>query len=157
MQSIATVIEKLKTTFVPQYIEPIPNAPDLPLDINPEDALVVIKTGNCYRVDDLKGKQTFVVSKAADGVVYCSCPEGKEKEHCIHKLQVIKEAKKLKKLRADECTKRRIAANMSSYIHRLRQIVSAYERSGDTQNYTYAHYRGKLSGLKLVLRIIIES
>lgn len=157
MQSIATVIEKLKTTFVPQYIEPIPNATDLPLDINPEDAFVVTKVGRAYRVDDLKGKQTFVVSKAADGIVYCSCPNGKEESHCPHKLQVIKEAKRLKRMRADESAKRRIAANMSMYIHRLRQIVTKYERSGDTNNYTYAHYKGKLSGLKLVLRLIIES
>jgi len=155
MHLISDVIEQLKERYIQP--QPPPPEPELTEFINPSDALVVVKVGRCYKVDDLKGKQTFVVSKAADGIVYCSCPEGKEKEHCLHKLQVIKEAKKLKKLRADECTKRRIAANMSSYIHRLRQIVSAYERSGDTQNYTYAHYRGKLSGLKLVLRIIIES
>ncbi len=159
MEAIKSVIETLKEKyhFQQPVLEPIPNAPDLPADINSEDLLVVTKVGRAYRVDDLKARKSFTVCKAADGVVYCSCPQGKEKEHCQHKLQVIKEAKKLKKLRDDESAKKRIAANMSMYIYRLRHIVTTYERNGDTHNYTYAHYKGKLSGLRLVLRIVIES
>ena len=155
MHLISDVIEQLKERYIQP--QPPPPEPELTEFINPSDALVVVKVGRCYRVDDLKRKQTFVVSKAADGVVYCSCPQGKEKEHCQHKLQVIKEARILKKMRADESLKRRIGANMGMYISRLRQIVQDYERRGDTRNSTYNYYRGKLSGLKLVLRIIIEA
>lgn len=157
MQSIATVIEKLKTTFIPQYIEPIPNAPDLPADIiNNEESLVVIRTKKGYRVEDLLNKESFTVCKV-NNTVYCSCPVGKSKEHCRHKLEVIKEAKRLKRMRADESAKHRIGANMSMYIARIRQIVKDYERRGDTRNSSYNYYKGKLSGLKLVLRLIIEA
>ena len=159
METIKSVIEKLshKQPWLQQYIEPIPNLPDhsVPIEL-PEKLLVVTKVKNAYRVDNLKESKSYVVSKVGK-TVYCSCDRGKETVHCEHKLEVWKEAKRLQKLRVDECIKRKIAANMSSYIHRLRQIVSAYERSGDTQNSTYSYYKGKLSGLKLVLRIVIEA
>ncbi len=157
MQAIKEIIDQLKTTFI-QPVEPIPNAPDLPehLNLSVENTLVVIKIKNAYRVDNLQESKSYVVSKVGK-TVYCSCDRGKDPVHCEHKIEVWKEAKRLQKLRADESTKKRIAANMSSYIHRLRQIVSSYERSGDTQNSTYSYYKGKLSGLKLVLRIIIEA
>jgi len=153
MHTINEVIEQIKERF----IQPKPPVEPVIPDYIDSDALVVTKKGHAYQVEDLNGKQCFTVSKAADGKVYCSCDKGKEEKACVHKRAVKQEAQKLKKLRGDESTKRRICANMSMHISRLRQIVSTFERQGNTQNCTYAHYRGKLSGLKLMLRIVIES
>jgi len=157
MNSIAQVIEQLRSTFI-QPTEPIPSEPVLPEQfLSDDDALVVTKVGHAYRIEDLKAKKSFTVSKAADGMVYCSCGQGKEQQKCLHKLEVIKEAKKLKKMRVDECIKRKIGANMSAYISILRQIVARYERNGDTKNCTYWYYRGQLQAYKHNVRIVIEA
>ena len=107
-------------------------------------------------MDNLQEKKSYVISKI-NNKVYCSCEHGQQTEHCIHKIEVLREAKKLQRMQVDECIKRRIGSNMSQYIHRLRQIVERYERNKDTQNSTYAYFKGKLAGLRLVLRIVIEA
>jgi len=155
MHAIKEVIEQLKTTFI-QPVEPIPNAPDIPAYISPDDTIVVRKVKNHYLVENLNANLCFTVSKI-NGTVYCSCDKGKEEEHCPHKIAVWKEAQKLKRLRADECIKRKIGASMSAYIFRLRQIVSDFERRRDTNNSTYWFYRGQLQAYRHNVRIVIEA
>lgn len=156
MQSLKEVIQTLQERyqhFQQPVPEPIPNLPDY---IQTEDVLVVIKTGRVYKIENLKDKQCYIVSKI-NGVILCSCDNGKEEKACQHKRAVLEEYRKFKRLRADESAKRRIGANMSAYIYRLNQIVKDFERRNDVRNSSYNYYRGKLSGLKLVLRLVIES
>ncbi|MEQ8191934.1 MAG: hypothetical protein ABRQ39_28475 [Candidatus Eremiobacterota bacterium] len=155
MQAIKEIIDQLKTTFI-QPVEPIPNAPDLPVCINPDDTLVVRKVKNHYLVENLSANLCFTVSKI-NATVYCSCEQGKDEKHCLHKIAVWKEAQKLKKMRADECIKRKIGASMSAYIFRIRQIVADFERRGDTKNCTYWYYRGQLQAYRHNVRIVIEA
>lgn len=155
MHAIKEVIEQLKTTFI-QPTEPIPTTPDIPEFVKPEDTLVVRKVKDHYLVENLSANLCFTVSKI-NGIVYCSCDKGKEEKHCLHKIAVWKEAKKLKKMRVDECIKRRIGASMSAYIFRLRQIVADFERRGDTKNCTYWYYRGQLQAYRHNVRIVIEA
>lgn len=154
MQSVAEIIDVLKEKYFKQ--QPIPAEPEIPDFIILSDPLVVRKIRNGYSVEDLKTRQSFTVSRV-NKIVFCSCELGKEIVHCEHKIAVWKEAKRLRKLKADECIKKQIAAGMSAYIFRLRQLVVAYERRGDTRNSSYLYYKGQLAGLRLTLRIVIEA
>lgn len=155
MEAIKTVIETLKEKyhFQQPVLEPIPNLPDY---IDPDNTFVVIKKGPAYQIEDLSSKKSYTVSKVS-GVVYCSCEKGQEKSHCSHKRAVLREYKKIKRLRADESVKRRIGASLSAYLHRIQQIVREFERNKDTQNSSYWYYKGRLQTYKHVIRIIIES
>jgi len=149
MHAIKEVIEQLKTTFQ-QPVEPLPNLTDIPQLINPEDSLVVLRIKNGYRVEDLLKQQTFTISKVGN-FVYCSCPDGKTLPHCFHKRAVHREAMLMKKMRIDECEKRRIAAGLSSYIRTLKKIVSGYEITGDVKNSNYWLHKGKYLACKHIL------
>lgn len=152
MELLSQVIEQLKEKFQPKpEVEPV-----LPDFINPEDSLIVIRIKGGYKVESLQERKSYVVSKV-DSKVYCSCEHGQEEKHCTHKIAVWKEALMMKKMRIDECEKRRIAAGLSSYIRTLKKILAACEQRGDTQSCTYWFHKGKLLSCKHILRTVIEA
>ncbi len=157
MEAIATIIDQIKEKFQQ------PQKPEVEPDkisgfINREDALAVRKIKGGYIVEDLHSRKDFTVTKIlSTGQVFCSCDIGKTLPHCPHKIAVWKEAKLMKKLKLEECQKRRALAGISSYIRTVQKIIAAYEQKGDVRNSNYWFFKGKLAACKHNLRTIIES
>ncbi len=155
MELLSQVIESLKEKY--QHLQPKPPAePEIPDYLNLPNSLIVRKVRNAYIVDDLKIKKSFTVSRVA-GVVLCSCDKGKELPHCLHKIEVWREAQRLKKLHVDEYIKAKINAAISLYIHHLRQVVSEFEANGDTRSGSYWYNRGRLQAYRHVIKTIIDA
>jgi len=157
MEAIATIIDQLKEKFQqPQKPEVEPDI--LPGFINQEDALAVRKIKGGYIVEDLHFKKDYTVTKLPiTGEVLCSCDNGKSSPHCKHKVAVWQEAQLMKKLKLEECQKRRALAGISSYIRTVQKIIATYEQKGDVRNSNYWFFKGKLAACKHNLRTIIES